>query len=678
MVQAGAHQRLCLTSLSHLRDKRLRRVLALAGYDLRFGWPRSGDGIAVWGHRPTAKRGEALAARTNAPLIRIEDAFLRSIHPGRAGEPPIGLILDKRGMYYDARQPSDLEVLLTEHPFDDTNLLNRARAGIHALRSEHISKYNAFHQSAPLPEPGYVLVIDQARDDASIRLGGANALHFAEMLTEAQLEHPKARIVIKGHPETRAGFRKGYFGPEDAQGRISYLSDPVSPWGLLEGAVAVYVVTSQLGFEAVLTGHRPQVFGQPFYAGWGLTEDRIDVPRRGRALTKAQLFAGAMLLYPTWYDPARDRLAGFEDSFRALSASARAWREDHTGSVAMGMRLWKRGHLRRMFGRITFDDKRAVQTAQAQGQPLLIWAGKLTDDLVNDAAAAKVPLHRVEDGFLRSKGLGAALVAPLSLVRDQSGIYYDPTGPSDLEAAIAQAAKAPPEALHRARDLRDRIVELGLSKYNLKTAAALPNVPEGRPVILVPGQVEDDASIRLGAGKIRRNADLLAAARAASPDAYVIYKPHPDVEAGLRPGKLTAIEEAPADHIARHSDPSALLAISGRVWTMTSALGFEALMREVAVTTLGTPFYAGWGLTEDRDLHAKAAARRTAQPSLDALVHAALIAYPRYIDPVTKLPCSPEVIVDLLASGTLPPPAPGHRVLSKLQGALASQSWLWR
>ena len=47
--------------------------------------------------------------------------------------------------------------------------------------------------------------------------------------------------------------------------------------GLMEGAVAVYTVSSQLGFEAILAGHRPQVFGQPFYAGWGLSEDRNPV-----------------------------------------------------------------------------------------------------------------------------------------------------------------------------------------------------------------------------------------------------------------------------------------------------------------------------------------------------------------------------------------------------------------
>ena len=680
MSETGAGRRLCLTSLSHLRDKRLRRILQLSGYDLRLGKPRDEDAIAVWGYRPTSKRGEALADRTGAPLLRLEDAFLRSINPGRSGAPMIGLILDHKGMYFDARQPSDLEDILQNDPLDQTNLLNRARAGMHAMRHEEVTKYTAFDPQAPTPEPGYVLVIDQARDDASIHLGGANAHHFSEMLTEAQLDYPNSRIVIKGHPDTQAGFRKGYFGPENQTDRISYLSEAVSPWQLLEGAVAVYVVTSQMGFEAIMVGHRPQVFGQPFYAGWGLTEDRIDVPRRGRKLTKSQLFAGAMLLYPTWYDPTRDKIGRFEDSLRALSAETRAWREDHIGSVATGMRLWKRGHLKRVFGKLRFEDRfeKAVHLAQSEGVPVMAWAGKVSPDLRNRTENAAVDLHRVEDGFLRSKGLGAELIPPLSLVRDTTGIYYDPTTASDLEAAVAAAATFPPEALHRARDLRHRIVDLGLSKYNLTADGSLPEIPAGKVAVLVPGQVEDDASIRLGAGAIKRNADLLSAARDAFPDAYLIYKPHPDVEAGLRPGKLSEAEKEAADFVAENASPTALLDLVSRVWTMTSALGFEALLREVPVTTLGTPFYAGWGLTDDRDIYPNAKARRTARPDLDALTHATLIAYPRYFDPVTRRACSPEVIVERLASNTLPALQPAHRALSKLQGLLASQSWLWR
>ncbi len=45
----------------------------------------------------------------------------------------------------------------------------------------------------------------------------------------------------------------------------------------------------------------------------------------------------------------------------------------------------------------------------------------------------KQPVVRVEDTFLRSVGLGANLVRPLSWVRDRRGIYYDATAPSELE-----------------------------------------------------------------------------------------------------------------------------------------------------------------------------------------------------------------------------------------------------
>jgi capsular polysaccharide export protein len=40
---------------------------------------REGDGVAVWGRSPYAGRGEAVAEATGAPLVRIEDAFLRSV-----------------------------------------------------------------------------------------------------------------------------------------------------------------------------------------------------------------------------------------------------------------------------------------------------------------------------------------------------------------------------------------------------------------------------------------------------------------------------------------------------------------------------------------------------------------------------------------------------------------------
>ena len=191
-------------------------------------------------------------------------------------------------------------------------------------------------------------------------------------------------------------------------------------------------------------------------------------------------------------------------------------------------------------------------------------------------------------------------------------------------------------------------------------------------MILVPGQVADDASIRLGTDAVSDNTALLARTRAENPDAFLVYKPHPDVEAGLREGAVAADN---ADLVLAGTDAAALLRAVDAVWTMTSTVGFEALLRGVPVTCLGTPFYAGWGLTADLG---RVPARRVARPNLAQLVHAVLIGYPRYHDPVTGTPCPVEVAVDRLAAGRALPRSPLNRLLAKAQGALASQAHLWR
>ncbi len=659
-------RRLFIYNGGFLTQRRVRRILQLSGNSLHLGLPRQGDHVAIWGNSPTAHRGLAVAAKYDAPLVRVEDAFLRSLHPGRTGSPPLGLLIDAKGVHFDPTTPSELEELLATHPLDNTDLLNRARGAIARIADAHLTKYTAFDPNTPAPPPGYVLVIDQTRGDASVTASGADRARFMEMLVFAQEEHPGCPVIIKTHPETAQGFRPGYFTEADTNDRITLLDTPVSPWALFEGAVGVYTVSSQMGFEAIFAGHKPRVFGQPFYAGWGLTLDEFPVPRRQRVLTRPQLFAAAMILYPKWYDPFRDRLCTLEDAVETLAAETRQWREDHAGWTASAMRMWKRKPLQQFFGAykpVLFEDD--PEQARRSGRPWMVWAGKAQ---VGHADAA-----RVEDGFLRSKGLGADLIPPLSLVCDDLGIYYDPSQPSRLEKWIEARATLRPDQRDRAARLIETLTRAGLSKYNL--TAPLPDLsalPDG-PRILVPGQVEDDASIRTGAGTVATNLGLLQAVRAARPDAVILYKPHPDVEAGLRSGDVNAGDLA--DLVLPNTDPIALLSQVDEVWTMTSLLGFEALLRGLPVTTFGAPFYAGWTLTTDLG---DVPPRRRAEPSLEGLVHAALIDYPRYRDPKTGLPCPVEVIVERLATGDIPRPGPANRILSKLQGLLATQAHLWR
>ncbi|CUH53251.1 capsular polysaccharide biosynthesis protein [Shimia marina] len=641
-------------------QKRLRRILFLAGYDLRLGRPTPEDLIAIWGNSPTAHRGLKAAEKTGASKLFVEDAFLRSLFPGRvAKEPPIGLLIDGICPHFDPSQPSDLENLLKHHALDDTVLLDRARGGIARLRETHLTKYAAVDLESPLPAPGYVLVIDQTRNDAAVRASNANEARFQEMLVLAQEENPGAPVLIKTHPETQAGSRAGYYGPEHETERVTLCTSAHSPWSLLEGAVAVYTVSSQMGFEAILAGHKPRVFGQPFYAGWDLTQDEFPLYRRQRRLTRAQLFAAAMILYPTWYDSCRDQLCDFEVALEQMAAQTRAWHEDRKGWNAFGMRLWKRKPLQKFFGQhapMTFDRK-------GKSGSNMVWANK-----PGPSGAVKL-----EDGFLRSRGLGAALVPPLSLVCDDLGIYYDPSQESRLEHWIAKRETLRIDQERRALALCSALRKSRVSKYNL--LGNTPDLPSGH-LILVPGQVEDDASILKGTSEIKTNLALLRATRAANPTARILFKPHPDVEAGLRQGAVDRNEaEALADMVLEQADMGYLLDHVDEIWTMTSLTGFEALLRGCKVTTFGAPFYAGWGLTEDLGTPP---ARRRARPNLTGLIHATLIDYPRYHDPVSGLACTPELIIERLQAGDIPHPGLGNRLLSKLQGQFSSYHHLWR
>lgn len=178
-------------------------------------------------------------------------------------------------------------------------------------------------------------------------------------------------------------------------------------------------------------------------------------------------------------------------------------------------------------------------------------------------------------------------------------------------------------------------------------------LPSGRRTVLAVGQVEDDLSVRYGGAGVAGNLDFLARVRRAEPDAWIVYRPHPDVQAGHRKGHLPdATVLAHADAIDTGAPLMELVQTVDEVHVLSSLTGFEALMRGRSVTVHGMPFYAGWGLT--RDL-AKSTGRRGRQLGVDQLVAAALILYPRYIDPVTRLPCGPEVMVDRMANGSTPP-----------------------
>lgn len=621
-------------------------------------------GMLGWGRKPSACRAQVVATRLGLPMLRLEDGFLRSFHTGQH-QPPLSLVVDDAGIYYDCTQPSALEQLLAS-PVDvlagpGSNAV-QARA---ALLQAGLSKYNHAPDLPPealrAGDVQRVLVLDQTAGDMSVALGGASAQSFADMLQAALDENPQATIYVKTHPEVSSGRKGGYLTAVQNSARVVVLRAAVNPLSLIQQMSKVYVVSSTMGFEALLAGKPVTCFGVPWYAGWGVTDDRQPnhpaMQRRaagtGRRRTVDELFAAGYLHYTRYLNPYTHQRGEMADVMHWL-VQQRAVAQRYAGRmIAVGFRRWKAANLRPMLSlypeRVLFVKNAAEAAAlQPTGQDCLVCWGRVPPAGVQELAEqAGVRLLRMEDGFVRSVGLGSDLIPPQSFVLDAKGIYFDPGQPSELEDLLNHRACTAHD-VERARKVRELIVQHRLTKYNLE-----PNTPvqwgsAGRQVVLVPGQVEDDASIRFGCDVqhgVHTNLGLLQAARAQFPDAFIVYKPHPDVASGNRKGQL-ALQQAMhyADAVETQASVVSCVEACDVVVTMTSLTGFDALLRGKRVVVHGRPFYAGWGLTED----VLPVPRRLRQRSLDELVFCALIAYPLYWDPVLKGYTSCEAVLEQL------------------------------
>ncbi|WP_225623953.1 capsular polysaccharide biosynthesis protein [Vibrio panuliri] len=581
--------------------------------------------VIGWGNKHSSRRAISLAAILNRTYCALEDGFLRSIGLGVDGVQPLSLVVDEVGIYYDARKPSRLEQLITANADITKEAESRSRRCISAIREYRLSKYNQ-NQSDPQLRAAApkIVVIDQTQGDASVEGAMANQETFIDMLRCAVESHPNETVWVKVHPDVVHGQKKGFLYPLPFEHpNVKLYAEPVNPWDFLETSTHVYTVSSLMGFEALMAGAQVHCFGMPFYAGWGLTYDQQRCERRNKSRTLEQIFDAAYIQYARYVDPILGERCEIEQIISYLSDQI-AWQANAKTKVCLSSLSW--------WKRLWLDDY------------MRAWGFKLS------ASGSSIRWGRgepdeegfcIEDGFIRSVGLGVHFNRPVSLVCDRRGIYFDARVESDLEYALNHT-KCSDWGQWRAQELITRLLSANLTKYNVGTDTVL-DLPVGRKVILVPGQVESDASIRCGSLEVTTNEALLRAARDAEPDAYIIYKPHPDVVAGQRDqGKWQGDFTSLADHVEVEIAMAQLLEQVNEVHTMTSLTGFEALLRGKKVTTYGMPFYAGWGLTRDM----MTCERRKRRHSLESLVYFTLINYPTYVDPLTRRLCSAEQAIE--------------------------------
>ncbi len=595
--------------------------------------------VVGWGAKPNTSFAVKFAHWYKLNFYQLEDGFYCYCGHPSSDLHRLSLIVDSAGIYYDATRPSALENLLNSDFWITPPLLERAETAMARITKYRLSKYNhcgsrslpvALVENLKTGSHPKILLVDQTFGDMSVELGLANANTFDSMADAALRENPDAKIFAKVHPDVLKGLKQGYLADLKHQG-ITLIYDDCNPIALLEQFDRVYTVTSQLGFEALLLGKPVTCFGMPFYAGWGLTDDRQICSRRQVRRTLPELFAAACLLYPRYLDPVTNKRCELEPVLDYLIQTQSYFKPLVKTLWCVGFSLWKRAFVSRFVRhraqKLRFASSGRVLKQAAIGDAVLGW-GRNQDHL-EPMLPNGVPLWRMEDGFLRSVGLGADLRRPASLVLDESGIYYDPTRPSDLETLLREREFNQVE-LDRAKRIIETLRNNQISKYNIGDSA-LPDfrVQAGeRTVILVPGQVSDDASVRLGTQDIKTNCGLLKAVRSANPHAFIVYKPHPDVSSGNRRGAIDhkTLSEA-CDAVVVDANIIDCLQAVDEVHTMTSLAGFEALIHGKLVTCYGQPFYSGWGLTVDRYPHN----RRGRQRSLYELAAATLICYPLYL-----------------------------------------------
>lgn len=636
--------------------------------------PTSNDLVIGWGTKPNTQPAITFSIKNDLDYICLEDGFISYLGHPLEDSKRLSLIKDDIGIYYDATRASRLENLLGQFnnnasmPFLNQGEEARAKQLISKITSNGISKYNHSRKALPqeLQQLGNdaILLVDQTAGDQSIEKGLASTESFQQMLQSAIAAHPNKPIIIKTHPDvliSGKNTKKGHFNASKLPAGVTLLTEDCLIPELMAKVSDVYVVTSQLGFEALLYGKQVHCFGMPFYAGWGLTHDKLVCERRTAKLTLPQLVYSSLIQYPTYLNPETQQICQVEQivDWLALQLDGQGIKRTSVDiCYAFGFSLWKRAFVKQFIGRLAdnvvfINDAKKLEvllTHPSVKCSVLLW-GRGKADWANELKMS-ADVWFMEDGFLRSVGLGADLRRPSSLVIDRQGMYYDSSESSDI-IDLLNTIDLTSEQSDRAVAIADVIQSQSITKYNVgcsqsreELIASLQADAQGREIIVVPGQFENDLSIAFSLGSIKKNIDLLAKVRDDYPQAFIVFKEHPDVYSGVRPGALGK-ESAKqyADLYLSDINMASLLVCADRVCTLTSLTGFEALLRHKKVTVYGSPFYAGWGLTTDKiELPGR---KRTL--SLSELIYGSMVQYSRYVDWSTGFLTGPEQTVTFLA-----------------------------
>ncbi len=617
------------------------------------------DLIVGWGQDLNATNARQTADFYNLEFQTIEDGFIGC---GKNSMPRISIVIDPTGIHYDSKTRSSLEDLLNgEDKTFNKKLTAKAKKAISFIRENKLSKYTG---NEPIPlnrfssEQPNILIVDQQINDPSIKFG--SDVDVDNMVTSALLENPSAKIYIKLMAETFTGSNKSILTGFYKHPRIELIEENYNPGALLDKIDKVYVNSSHFGFEALLSGKEVVCFGLPFYAGWGATDDRSECLRRQKLRSTEEIFSAAYILYSHYVHPVSGKHCNIFSALEYIKEQQIFETKNQADIFCFGVRHWTRANikpfLRSSKNRIVFvkSVSAAKQAGIKPGDRVAIWRTRRPDRLEELIAITGQQPIKLENGFLESLGFESKSAQPVSLLLDNENIYNTSSKSSTLDS-ILKNTKFTTYQIKKSASIRHKIAASRESRLVLKTDAIT-----NQKILLIPGQIESEQAAIATRNDITTNLALIHSVRKANPDAYLIYKPHPQVANGSSAGKVhpdTVLKHC--DQYVELSDIPTCLETVDEVHTLSSIVGFEALIKGIPVTTYGRPFYAGWDLTTDLSVLLTPGKKL----SINELIAGALLVYPRYYDWDSGSFTDCESIIDKFIEKTKAAPKQGFKKL---------------
>ena len=234
-----------------------------------------------------------------------------------------------------------------------------------------------------------------------------------KIIEDAIIENPNASIYLKIHPDVLAGKKNSDIFIDDIPKECLLLDEDINPISLLKHFKKVYTKTSGMGMEALILGLEVVCYGVPYYAGWGLTIDKQKCDRRNKKLTLEELFAGAYILYSKYYNPFSNKKSDIIDTIMTIVKYRKIYRQNSGKLYFFGFLRWKRKNTLPFFPTFkkntiyfcsSLED--ALKKGLTEENKIYIWGKKSFDDVERYSKEKKIPLLRIEDGFIRSVSLG--------------------------------------------------------------------------------------------------------------------------------------------------------------------------------------------------------------------------------------------------------------------------------